>query len=395
MFSSSTGRRSFFAPISSRSGRTRNIITAPIDCRPARCGCSAPSFFSSCARARQGSSRRISPSFSTNPRIPSARRSTRPTRGNRSEPPEDLIPQFPLMRAAVRAFGLVPIEQDRYEADDLIATYACEARERGADVLIISADKDLMQLIGDGVAMYDPASGEAGAKGAREERRIGVEEVQRLFRRAAGKGRSTCRRWPAIRPTMCPARAASASRPRRSSSMNMAISTHCWPAPGEIKQPKRRETLTDPESVALIKRFETTRLARPRRPLEVPLDDLRLEQPEGKTLVAFLKAMEFTTITKRAAEAYGDRRRNRSTRTLLSSGRRAGAAAMATVDRARLSRKPKRRPRQPRARQPGRAQANARYGERRKSARSPRGPAELAAARAALSACAIIRHQQL
>ncbi len=66
-----------------------------------------------------------------------------PYKANRSEPPEDLIPQFPLMRAAVRAFGLVPIEQDRYEADDLIATYACQARERGADVLIISADKDL------------------------------------------------------------------------------------------------------------------------------------------------------------------------------------------------------------------------------------------------------------
>src|ERR1700753_2273633 len=97
-------------------------------------------------------------------------------KANRSEPPEDLIPQFPLMRASVRAFGLTPIEQDRYEADDLIATYAREARQRGADVLIISADKDLMQLIRDGVSMYDPASGEAGAKGAREERRIGLAE---------------------------------------------------------------------------------------------------------------------------------------------------------------------------------------------------------------------------
>src|ERR1700745_3963143 len=64
-----------------------------------------------------------------------------PYKGNRSEPPDDLVPQFPLMRAAVSAFGLIPIEQDRYEADDLIATYACEARARGADVLIISADK--------------------------------------------------------------------------------------------------------------------------------------------------------------------------------------------------------------------------------------------------------------
>ena len=54
-------------------------------------------------------------------------------KANRSDPPEDLIPQFPLMRQAVRAFGLIPIEQDRYEADDLIATYAKQARERGAD----------------------------------------------------------------------------------------------------------------------------------------------------------------------------------------------------------------------------------------------------------------------
>jgi DNA polymerase I len=78
-------------------------------------------------------------------------------KANRSEPPEDLVPQFPLMRAATRAFGLIPIEQDKYEADDLIATYAKQARERGADVLIISADKDLMQLLGPGVAMSDPA----------------------------------------------------------------------------------------------------------------------------------------------------------------------------------------------------------------------------------------------
>src|SRR6201993_2663690 len=76
-----------------------------------------------------------------------------PYKSNRSEPPDDLVPQFPLMRAAVSAFALIPIEQDCYEADDLIATYARQARAGGADVLILSADKDLMQLIGPGVAM--------------------------------------------------------------------------------------------------------------------------------------------------------------------------------------------------------------------------------------------------
>src|SRR5271157_3137550 len=96
-------------------------------------------------------------------------------KSNRSAPPGDLVPQFPLMRATVRAFGMIPVEQDRYEADDLIATYARQAREQGADVLIVSADKDLMQLVGPGVAMYDPASGD------REERRIGVEEVVKHF----------------------------------------------------------------------------------------------------------------------------------------------------------------------------------------------------------------------
>ena len=92
-------------------------------------------------------------------------------KAHRPDPPEDLVPQFPLMRETVRAFGLTPIEQDRYEADDLIATYAKQARARGADVLIVSADKDLMQLIEPGVAMFDPASGD------REERRIGPDEV--------------------------------------------------------------------------------------------------------------------------------------------------------------------------------------------------------------------------
>src|ERR1700685_680503 len=104
-----------------------------------------------------------------------------PYKSHRPDPPEDLVPQFPLMRAAVRAFGLTPVEQDRYEADDLIATYARQAREHGAEVLIVSADKDLMQLIEPGVSMYDPASGQAGVAGSREERRFGPDEVKDYF----------------------------------------------------------------------------------------------------------------------------------------------------------------------------------------------------------------------
>ena len=76
-------------------------------------------------------------------------------KANRPEPPDDLIPQFPLIRDAVHAFNVACIEKEGYEADDLIATYAREAVEAGAEVTIVSSDKDLMQLVRPGVRMYD------------------------------------------------------------------------------------------------------------------------------------------------------------------------------------------------------------------------------------------------
>jgi DNA polymerase-1 len=226
-----------------------------------------------------------------------------PYKGNRSEPPEDLIPQFPLMRAAVRAFGLLPVEQDRFEADDLIATYAREARERGADVLIISADKDLMQLIGPGVSMYDPASGEAGAKGSREERRIGVEEVMAYFGVPSEKVIDVQALAGDSTDNVPGARGIGLKTAAQLINEYGDLDTLLARA-GEIKQPKRREILTDPESVALIRTSKQLVSLVCDVPLETPLDDLALASPDGKTLVAFFKAMEFTTITKRAAEAY-------------------------------------------------------------------------------------------
>src|ERR687890_834124 len=86
-------------------------------------------------------------------------------KGHRPEPPSDLSVQMPLMREAIRAFGMQPVEQQRYEADDLIATYTQIAKARGADVLIISSDKDLMQLVGPTVCFYDFESGSKGKPG--------------------------------------------------------------------------------------------------------------------------------------------------------------------------------------------------------------------------------------
>ena len=76
-------------------------------------------------------------------------------KANRSETPEDLIPQFPIIRDAVRAFSIPSIEMEGYEADDLIATYTKQAREAGSRVTVVSSDKDLMQLVGPQVVMLD------------------------------------------------------------------------------------------------------------------------------------------------------------------------------------------------------------------------------------------------
>ena len=227
-----------------------------------------------------------------------------PYKGNRSEPPEDLVPQFPLMRETVRAFGLKPVEQDRYEADDLIATYAREARARGADVLIISADKDLMQLLEPGVAMYDPASGDQKAAGSRAERKIGEAEVFDYFGVAPNRVVDVQALAGDSTDNVPGARGIGLKTAAQLITEFGDLDTLLARA-GEIKQPKRRETLTDPESVALIKTSrELVRLVRD-VDLLTPLDDLRLHPPEGKTLVAFTKAMDFTTLTRRAAEAFG------------------------------------------------------------------------------------------
>ena len=223
-------------------------------------------------------------------------------KAHRPEPPADLIPQFPLMRATVRAFGLTAIEQDKYEADDLIATYARLARQSGADVLIVSADKDLMQLIEPGVAMFDPASGTGDNR--REERRIGIAEVIEYFgvppdkvidvQALAGDSTDNVPGAPGIGVKTA------ALLINEYGSLDALLARA-----GEIKQPKRRETLTKPESVDLIRISQKLVTLVRDVELEHPLDSLGLPKLEGAPMIAFLKAMEFTTLTRRVAEICG------------------------------------------------------------------------------------------
>src|SRR5215813_2570020 len=92
-------------------------------------------------------------------------------KAHRPPAPEELVPQFPLIRAAVKAFNVACIEQLGFEADDLIATYAIQAVRAGGDVTIVSSDKDLMQLVRSGVSMLDTM----------KNRSIGPDEVRERF----------------------------------------------------------------------------------------------------------------------------------------------------------------------------------------------------------------------
>ena len=92
-------------------------------------------------------------------------------KAHRPPAPEELVPQFPLIRDAVKAFNIACVEQYGFEADDLIATYAMRTIEGGGDVTIVSSDKDLMQLVRPGISMLDTM----------KNRSIGPDEVRERF----------------------------------------------------------------------------------------------------------------------------------------------------------------------------------------------------------------------
>lgn len=213
-------------------------------------------------------------------------------KANRDEPPSDLIPQFPLMRDAVKAFGLIPIEEKGFEADDLIATYARTAVEQGADVTIVAGDKDMMQLIRPGITMYDPMPG--------RERRIGPKEVEEKFgvgpdkvvevQSLAGDSTDNVPGVPGIGIKTA------AQLINEYGDLETLLSRA-----SEIKQEKRRQSLIEFAEQARISKKLV--VLDDKVPLNTPIDDLRLAAPDGKQIVAFLKAMEFNSLTKRVAEA--------------------------------------------------------------------------------------------
>ncbi|MCA1402513.1 DNA polymerase I [Bradyrhizobium sp. BRP56] len=210
-------------------------------------------------------------------------------KAHRPPAPDDLIPQFALIREAVRAFELPCLEQVGFEADDLIATYARLAGERGAITTIVSSDKDLMQLVNDKVVMYDTM----------KDRRIGRDEVIEKFgvppekvvevQALAGDSTDNVPGVPGI-----------GVKTAAQLIIEYGDLDQLLFRAGEIKQPKRREALLENAEKARISRQLV--LLDDKVELEVPLDELAVNEPDSRRLIAFLKAMEFTTLTRRVAD---------------------------------------------------------------------------------------------
>jgi DNA polymerase-1 len=214
-------------------------------------------------------------------------------KANRPDPPDDLIPQFPLVRDATRAFGVACVEMDNYEADDLIATYARHARDKGARVTIVSSDKDLMQLVEDGkVQLLDTMKNKLiGSAEVME--RFGVPpskviEVQAL----AGDSTDNV---PGVRGIGVKT---AAELINAYGDLETLLKRA-----GEIKQPKRREALIEHAELARISKRLVT--LDDKVPVKEGIDEFDAHEPDPKTLIGFLKAMEFNSITRRAASHFG------------------------------------------------------------------------------------------
>ncbi|MEP3264447.1 MAG: DNA polymerase I [Hyphomicrobiales bacterium] len=212
-------------------------------------------------------------------------------KANRSAPPEDLRPQFGLIREATHAFNLPSIEKEGFEADDLIATYARIANESGDRVTIVSSDKDLMQLVTDNVSMYDSMKDKhISTPEVREKFGVGPEMMIDL-QALAGDSTDNVPGVPGI-----------GAKTAAQLLLEYGDLETLLARAGEIKQNKRRENLIEFADQARISR-QLVRLD-DHVELDVPLDDLGVVEVEGAELLSYLKGMEFTTLTKRVAENF-------------------------------------------------------------------------------------------
>ncbi|UWQ28986.1 DNA polymerase I [Leisingera sp. M523] len=213
-------------------------------------------------------------------------------KANRPPAPEDLRPQFPLTREATRAFNIACKEVEGFEADDIIATLAHQARDAGGRCTIISSDKDLMQLVGGGVEMLDAMKNKRiDSDGVHEKFGVGpdrVVDVQAL----AGDSVDNVPGAPGI-----------GIKTAALLINEFGDLTSLLDRAEEIKQPKRRQTLIEHRAqIELSKRLVQLDY---NMALDFSLEDLEVMEPDAETLLTFLSEMEFRTLTKRLADQLG------------------------------------------------------------------------------------------
>jgi len=217
-------------------------------------------------------------------------------KANRPPAPEDLVPQFPLIRDATRAFNLPCIEMGGFEADDLIATYARQAASEGATVKIVSSDKDLMQLIVDGVIqLYDPMKNRAlGPEAVLEKFGVAPDKVidaQALI----GDSTDNVPGAPGIGPKTAAELIATFG------SLDAILERA-----NEVKQPKRRQTLIEhADQIRLSRQLVTLK---DDVPVEEAWQSFAVRDPEPSTLLQFIDAMEFRTLGRRVREHFAKER---------------------------------------------------------------------------------------
>src|SRR5690606_17326978 len=224
-------------------------------------------------------------------------------KANRPPPPDDLVPQFPLIRDATRAFSLPCIEEDDLEADDLIASYALEAARQGWDVTIVSSDKDLMQLVGRCADPHDGAEGGCiDMLDTMKNQRIDIPEVVEKFGVPPEKvGDVLALMGDSVDniPGIFGIGPKTASKLiQEHGSLQGALDAAPAMKPGKL-----RERLIEGREMALLSR-ELVQLKED-FPLPFPLEDFALKPTPKEPLRQFLEAHGFTSLLKRLGDGKG------------------------------------------------------------------------------------------
>ncbi|MCW9033266.1 MAG: DNA polymerase I [Rhodospirillales bacterium] len=213
-------------------------------------------------------------------------------KAHRPPAPDELIPQFPLIRDAVKAFNVASVEMEGFEADDLIATYAKQAAEQGAEVTIVSSDKDLMQLVDERITMFDAMKNKIiGAEQVIEKFGMGPDKVIEI-QALAGDSSDNVPGVPGIGVKTA------AQLLTEYGDLESLLARA-----GEIKQPKRREKLIEFAGDARISRELVT--LRQDVPITVPLEEFATRKPDPETLLGFLKEHELKRLLSKVASRYG------------------------------------------------------------------------------------------